>query len=112
VSIGNLDHFGIGIIVNYVVIKLLGNILINLLFRVVFLDHPESYTGLRLSSGLILSVRSICTPSDKNFLCVIKDHPSFAPTAANSSVHLNPNVLFAEPADRGPGSKTMPGPGG
>jgi hypothetical protein len=43
VSIGNLDHFGIGIIVIYVVVKLLGNILINLLFRVVFPDHPDSY---------------------------------------------------------------------
>jgi len=31
VSIGNLDHFGIGIIVIYAVVKLLGNILINLL---------------------------------------------------------------------------------
>ena len=34
-SIGNLDHFGIGIIVFHAVVKLLGNILINLLFRVV-----------------------------------------------------------------------------
>jgi hypothetical protein len=43
VSIGNLDHFGIGIIVIYAVVKLLGNILINLLFRVVFPGHPDSY---------------------------------------------------------------------
>ena len=42
-SIGNLDHFGIGIIVIYAVVKLLGNILINLLFRVVFPGHPDSY---------------------------------------------------------------------
>jgi hypothetical protein len=45
VSIGNLDHPGIGIIVPYAVVKLLGNILINLLFRVVFPGHPESYSG-------------------------------------------------------------------
>ena len=43
VSIGNLDHFSIGIIVIYAVVKLLGNILINLLFRVVFPDHPDPY---------------------------------------------------------------------
>ncbi len=43
VSIGNLDHFSIGIIVIYAVVKLLGNILINLLFRVVFPGHPDSY---------------------------------------------------------------------
>jgi hypothetical protein len=43
VSIGNLDHSGIGITVIYAVVKLIGNILINLLFRVVFPDHPDSY---------------------------------------------------------------------
>ncbi len=42
-SIGNLDHSGIGIIVIHAVAKLLGNILINLLFRVVFPDHPDLY---------------------------------------------------------------------
>jgi len=48
VSIGNrtLDHAGIGIIVNHAVVKLLGNILINLLIRVVFLGHPETYQKL------------------------------------------------------------------
>ena len=44
-SIGNLDHLGIGIIVFHAVVKLLGNILINLLFRVVFPGHPDSYSG-------------------------------------------------------------------
>ena len=39
----NLDHSGIGIIVNHAVEKLLGNILINLLIRVVFPGHPEKY---------------------------------------------------------------------
>jgi len=39
----NLDHFAIGIIVDYAVEKPLGSILINLLFRVVFPDHPDSY---------------------------------------------------------------------
>jgi hypothetical protein len=45
VSIGNgtLDHSGIGIIVDHAVEKLLGNILINLLIRVVFFGHPEMY---------------------------------------------------------------------
>jgi hypothetical protein len=45
VSIGKsaLDHSGIGIIVSHAVVKLLGNILINLLIRVVFSGHPETY---------------------------------------------------------------------
>ena len=40
----NLDHFAIGIIVNYAVERLLCSILINLLFRVVLPDHPDSYS--------------------------------------------------------------------
>jgi len=45
VSIGKrtLDHSGIGIIVDHAVGKLLGNILINLLVRVVKTGHPEKY---------------------------------------------------------------------
>ena len=42
-KVKNLDHSGIGIIVNHAVVKLLGNILINLLIRVVFPGHPEIY---------------------------------------------------------------------
>jgi hypothetical protein len=41
----NLDHSSIGIIVNHAVVILLGNILINLLIRVVFPGHPEKYDG-------------------------------------------------------------------
>ena len=39
----NLDHSSIGIIVKYVVVKLLGGDLFKLLIRVVFPGHPEIY---------------------------------------------------------------------
>jgi hypothetical protein len=61
-----LDHGCIGIIVIYAVVKLLGNILINLLFRVVFPGHPDSYWESALMNTREIRCPNITSSSDTN----------------------------------------------